>query len=100
MMTHDEMIAVIAAHRDGKKIQFRRRRVRGSTWSKVIEPVWNFDENDYRTEPEPIEVWVVVSCNNKAVGSFIDKKHAESVAVNFKDSRVVRMIEAEKEKDD
>ena len=48
-MTHDEMIAVIAAHRDGKKIEF------ASFGSKIWDecnPRWNFLTYNYRVKPE------------------------------------------------
>ncbi len=58
-MTHNEMIAVIAAHRDGKKIEYRNGRDNGNRWM-VIEsvPLWNFGDGEYRIKPEPRECWV------------------------------------------
>lgn len=100
MMTHDEIIEVVKADKEGKPIQFRRLYQKNGKWRDVLQPGWDFLSYEFRVKPELIEVWVVVSYNNKAIGSFTDKKHAESVAVNFKDSRVVRMIEAEEEKND
>lgn len=51
-MTHDEMIEVIAAHRDGKQIEVKRKC--GSiTWARTIATLWNFAECDYRiAEPK------------------------------------------------
>ena len=56
-MTHDEMIAVIQAHRDGKAIQYRHKC---SEWSPAPQPNWNFSAYDYRIKPEPLECWVNV----------------------------------------
>jgi hypothetical protein len=56
-MTHDEMIAVIQAHKDGKVIQYRRMAQDG--WVLASTPTWNFSELDFRAEPEPKEYWLV-----------------------------------------
>lgn len=57
-MTHDEMIAVIAAHRDGKVIQYIEKGT-SDTWADCINnsPVWDFYHYNYRIEPEPRVVW-------------------------------------------
>jgi len=59
-MTHDEMIAVIQAHKEGKTIQFKWRL--GDIWEDFDGnmPSWNFPEGEYRIKPEPIELWAVV----------------------------------------
>lgn len=52
-MTHDEMISVIQAHRDGKDVQLRWRD-NGLVWITVkAHPNWHFDRADYRIKPEP-----------------------------------------------
>ena len=51
-MTHDEMIAVIQAHRDGKAIQFCGYGMAGA-WDDVIHPDWDFANYEYRIKPEP-----------------------------------------------
>lgn len=53
-MTHDEMIAVIAAHRDGKAIEYRYSN-RGE-WNKVKLPHWDFAAFQFRVAPEPKRV--------------------------------------------
>jgi len=50
-MTHDEMIAVIQAHKEGKPIQVSSRNING--WSETKNPVWNFRAYDYRVAPTP-----------------------------------------------
>jgi hypothetical protein len=58
-MTHDEMIAVIQAHREGKKIQVRDR-VNGEPWDDLqSNESFNFVGFEYRVRPEPRE-WVLV----------------------------------------
>lgn len=51
-MTHDEMIAVIQAHRDGRDIQLRWRDT-GRIWITITpNPNWHFDLADYPIKPE------------------------------------------------
>ena len=50
-MTHDEMIAVIQAHKDGKTIQVRGKG--RPKWHDRTRPSWDFDSCDYRVKPEP-----------------------------------------------
>lgn len=55
-MSHDEMIAVIAADRDGKIVEARSYPDfgPGNPWTECTdEPSWNFDEVEYRIKPEP-----------------------------------------------
>ncbi len=64
--THDEMIAVIAAHRDKVPVQFRRRdnKYKDERWLPLDppprgNPAWNFDTYEYRIKPrEPREFWL------------------------------------------
>ena len=59
-MTDQEIIAVVQAKIDGKRIQ-RRQRVRAgkSPW-RPSDPChrWNFDSHVYRVKPELLEGWV------------------------------------------
>jgi hypothetical protein len=73
-MTHDEMIAVIAAHRDGKAIQFRTVETE-CDWRNIESPVWDFQSSDYRIKPEPIEYWVNIY-PSKAIGHHETKDEA------------------------
>lgn len=53
-MTHDEMIALIEAHRDGKTIQYRltpKAEWRDRTSSGMA---FNFADIDYRIKPKPL----------------------------------------------
>jgi hypothetical protein len=54
-MTHDEMIAVIQAHKDGKQIQIRQYC--GKVWADSFCPRWNFEDCVYRVKPEPRVRW-------------------------------------------
>ncbi len=51
-MTHDEMIAVIQAHKEGKAVQIRFRP-EGKIWYDAPLPDWHFPAVDYRVKPEP-----------------------------------------------
>lgn len=49
-MTHDEMIAIIQAHKAGKKIQYAEKGT--EVWIPCVnEPAWNFYCRDYRVDP-------------------------------------------------
>ena len=62
MMTHDMMIAVIQAHKDGKKLEFRDERFpEFKEWVECLEPLWNFAAHDYRIKPEPMVIFAEVS---------------------------------------
>lgn len=50
MMTHDEMIAVIQAHQQGRQLQYDTR---GEWFDVQGDPIFNFAAHDYRIKPEP-----------------------------------------------
>lgn len=52
-MTHDQMIEVIRAHRDGKVVQ--ARNLRGGEWFDADSPCWDFASFEYRIKREPRE---------------------------------------------
>jgi hypothetical protein len=86
MMTHDEMIAVIQAHKDGKKLEFRDQRfTKFKEWVQCLEPHWNFKDCDYRIKPEPRILWVVMYLSGNPAGCFDTKDaamiHAASIHV-------------------
>ena len=59
MMTDDEIIAVVQAHKVGKVIEWSYKA--GTRWQQALSPVWNFDSLDYRVKPEPPkprEFWI------------------------------------------
>lgn len=59
-MTHDEMISVIQAHKDGKTIQFRPKTPSSSGWGLVTDPeaLLNFTKYEYRVAHRRHEVWI------------------------------------------
>lgn len=84
-MTHDEMIAVIEAHRDGKLVQYRYASSalrRDERWFDVSgSQTFNFQNHEYRVKPEPMEWWLVHADKNVSAGTFrfFDRKTAEEV---------------------
>ena len=70
-MSDDEIIEVVKAHKEGKKIQFRPAGSKTSTtpWVDADErgPNWNFEFMDYRVSPEPRkpqEWWIDMNASN------------------------------------
>ncbi len=54
-MKDEDIVKVVQAHIDGKKIQYRRSDADLDVkWGSCgSEPQWNFSFMDYRAEPEP-----------------------------------------------
>lgn len=52
-MKIDEMIEVMKAYKEGKKIEVRAKDDDDAEWVFVSGPAWNFFEADYRVKPEP-----------------------------------------------
>lgn len=71
MMSHDEMIAVIAHHRDGGRIQIANQGQ--GNFEYTSKPIWDFNVFDYRPEPEPRILWVVLSQKGELLHSEFDK---------------------------
>ena len=59
-MTDDEMIAVIAAHRDGETLEMKTNEP-GSKWVECPCPLWNFCYVDYRVKPKQRRGFVAAS---------------------------------------
>jgi len=93
-MTHDEMIAVIAAHRDGKQIQFQSM-LDETAWHEYAAgeaPSWDFMRRRFRVKPEPVEAWAVVRPDGSLV-SFATRKD-DLLSPSWAQYKLVRMIEA------
>ena len=74
-MTHDEMIAVIAAHRDGLQIQYLMHTDKEKRWRECGDPIWNFDKYDYRVAPEkPLQLTVEETHYSGGVQWFVRHK--------------------------
>jgi hypothetical protein len=74
-MTHDEMIAVIQAAKDGAAIECARMSAyyagkRNGPWTKIKQNpiVFNFQNYTYRVAPEVREFTVVLDANGTPIG--------------------------------
>lgn len=71
-MTHDEMIEVIAAHRDGKQIQYRLKP-KGPWRDRTLSNAdFNFTDTAYRIKPEQL---TLKGCWWQAWGSSLITEH-------------------------
>lgn len=77
-MTTQEMIAVMQAFADGKKLECRF--VDGDKWVPASSPIWAWDRYEYRVKPEPREWWIVNGKQYTAL--FGTKNEAESSVFN------------------
>jgi hypothetical protein len=92
MMTDDEIIAVVKAHKEGKEIEGRSFEDR--EWFSAI-PTWNFEVCEYRVKPEPLVCWVV-RYDDGSIGYavYATEKHAQDVAISNQ-GVAVKMVEAD-----
>jgi len=49
-MTIEQMIEVMQAYKEGKKIQCKPKA--GNLWCDEVDPLWNFFVSDYRVKPD------------------------------------------------
>jgi hypothetical protein len=68
-MTHEQIIEVVKAHKEGKKIQCNSigNRPSNGGWIDTMHlddsPAFNFCDLDYRVKPEPEYVWILKNSN-------------------------------------
>lgn len=79
MMTHDEMIAVIQAHKEGNRIEYCEVGYGMLTiptdWVPANTPIWDFRHYAYRVAPEPkLRPW---KPEEVPVGALVALKHDE-----------------------
>ena len=88
-MSHDEMIAVIQAHKDGRFIQVKHVVDGiGDSWNDADSPRWDFKNFDYRIKPEPRSLWVVRYQSGNIAGAYTDLVSAESRAEDVNNSTI------------
>ena len=101
-MTHDEMIEVIAAHRNGKKIQKGLQyAIKNAApfedsfkldWQECCNPLWAFDRSVYRVKPEPPHCYGhIYEDGSFGFSTFIDRQSAEEHPYDSK-MQVVKLI--------
>lgn len=95
-MTHDEMIAVITAHKEGKQIQCRERG--GIIW-QFCPPSWNFADFEYRVKQEEPKKAIVHAWGSKRgcitfyiAGSELEKHSSENPSMWFRIPKMDREI--------
>lgn len=81
-MTPDQIIEVVTAFKNGKKIECRNKVC--GTWVDAT-PDWNFYHYDYRVKPEPMELWVNVY-EDGSIGTFSDVRDAIRIGNKCKDT--------------
>lgn len=79
MQTDEEIISVVTAHKNGKKIQARE----GGDWFDDPDPVWNFTQFDYREKPEPMVIWVTF--RGDVIGSVFSTEPKHYTAQDLED---------------
>lgn len=93
-MTHEEMIALIEAHRDGNTIQYRPKDSE-LDWNEKspLNKLFDFKHTQYRIKPEPIVAWAIVDTNGKTLTLSFTENAARNYLLHFKGSRIVRLVE-------
>lgn len=80
MKTVKEMIAVMQAYLDGRKIEAKPNSEK--YWNDVGNPVWDWQTYDYRIAPQEIEVHVY---KNTDYGNYtFEKRKLNNDSVNWK----------------
>lgn len=51
-MTTDEMIEIMKASQEGKRIEIKSKLSENDAWTDITFPNWNWVEYDYRIKPE------------------------------------------------
>lgn len=83
-MTHDEMIEVIKAHKEGKKIQEKLNGA--SEWRDCSSRNFNFYAYNYRVKPEELTIYIIRNPLGVLFASLSNSWH---------DSKVVKEIKVE-----
>ena len=83
-MTHDEMIAVIKAHKEGKQIQ--HSFVHEDEWYDCIDNSWNFADFKYRVKPSATYQYVLQDIDS---GEIVLSKHHYSEQPDLGNHKVI-----------
>lgn len=90
-MTHDEMIDVILAHKEGISVQLRKRG--SSAWfpQETRSGLFDFIDYEYRIKPEPKTIWVNEYEHHYA--GYFSKKDANDFCADVAKRRAVKYQE-------
>ena len=87
-MTHEQIIEVVKAHKEGKKIQCNSigNRLGNGGWVDTMHlddgPAFNFSTLDYRVKQEPEYIWVLKNENGFNLFLFDNKENAIEATKN------------------
>ena len=73
-MTIEEMIAVLQAAKEGKKIRFRNKG--REDWYNIDNTVWNFEFCEYEAVKEPRHFWINIYPNGDRI-AYPTKENAD-----------------------
>jgi len=92
MMSDSEIIAVVQAHKEGKKIEFTTD---GDNWYLCENPMWNFTKSHYRvyTEPRKPREWCLEIAKDGSVYNASRLHSADEPITGEKMVRVREVIE-------
>ncbi len=77
-MTTQEMIAVITAFEQGKKIECTSKTYPEVGWNPATKPIWNFDEYIYKIVEEPEYVPYDGTQEGTLVGKIVVDKESKN----------------------
>jgi hypothetical protein len=86
-MTHDEIITVVQAHKDGEQLQIRLTRKKNNDfiWSDLRGNIWDFEQFEYRIKPKPRERWFGQYPNGQlTVCAYQTKQEVENFGPEYK----------------
>lgn len=91
MKTTQEMIAVMQAYVDGKKVQFSH--INCNIWADSPTPSWDWRACDYRIKPAPFTLWFIRKPGDEYSGPFTEKEKNE-MYIHI-DWRWIKLMEVE-----
>jgi hypothetical protein len=101
-MTYDEMIKILEALRDGKKVEARRNGT--DNWVHLVAPTdyppinLNFMEFQYRIVPEPVVRWAMYSDEYKMIEETFDNLQSATTTLKFYPGcRIIKLVEVKDE---
>lgn len=97
-MKTEEMLKVMQASLEGKKIQFAKKKYLGTPgfiWNEVGDLSWNWKDNVYRVKPEPYERWLTVNKDDYDLvgGVFYTEAQARSATKNRSNVEIIHVRE-------
>lgn len=82
MTTTQEKIKVMQAFCEGKAIQYRKKDSLNQWYNVGVEPIWDWNQVDYRIKPEPRVIYVNEYAEGLAHVHFNSEVEAKTVGYN------------------